>query len=115
MQISVFAQKRDFEIPSTIIPTAWSLSAAIASGERLFALSPDVWSFGSRITIRRGISPVFSNSARSVRKTRSEEHTSELQSLRHLVCRPLLGKRRIGFFGIRRSDAGSAAVSSPLD
>src|ERR1035441_11054098 len=26
-------------------------------------------------------------------RTRSEEHTSELQSLRHLVCRILLGKK----------------------
>src|SRR5258705_2093401 len=26
-------------------------------------------------------------------RRRSEEHTSELQSLRHLVCRPLLGKK----------------------
>src|SRR5258705_5013695 len=28
------------------------------------------------------------------RRTRSEEHTSELQSLRHLVCRLLLGKKK---------------------
>src|SRR5205814_10514034 len=26
---------------------------------------------------------------------RSEEHTSELQSLRHLVCRPLLDKNKV--------------------
>src|SRR5205814_4182019 len=31
----------------------------------------------------------------AIRRTRSEEHTSELQSLRHLVCRPLLEKKRI--------------------
>src|SRR5258705_5009326 len=29
----------------------------------------------------------------AVRDGRSEEHTSELQSLRHLVCRPLLEKK----------------------
>src|SRR5438045_6287010 len=29
----------------------------------------------------------------SLRKRRSEEHTSELQSLRHLVCRLLLEKK----------------------
>src|ERR1035441_7472751 len=29
---------------------------------------------------------------------RSEEHTSELQSLRHLVCRLLLEKKYVGFF-----------------
>src|SRR5258705_9166515 len=30
----------------------------------------------------------------SFRATRSEEHTSELQSLRHLVCRLLLEKKK---------------------
>src|SRR5437899_8042164 len=29
-------------------------------------------------------------------RERSEEHTSELQSLRHLVCRPLLEKKKSG-------------------
>src|SRR5258705_3990153 len=32
--------------------------------------------------------------ARKRRKNRSEEHTSELQSLRHLVCRLLLEKKK---------------------
>src|SRR5437899_9807824 len=32
--------------------------------------------------------------ATSVAATRSEEHTSELQSLRHLVCRLLLEKKK---------------------
>src|SRR5262245_62866527 len=31
---------------------------------------------------------------RAARSTRSEEHTSELQSLRHLVCRLLLEKKK---------------------
>src|SRR5947199_6972916 len=31
-----------------------------------------------------------------VRRVRSEEHTSELQSLRHLVCRLLLEKKKAG-------------------
>src|SRR5437899_6628461 len=31
---------------------------------------------------------------RRVRRERSEEHTSELQSLRHLVCRLLLEKKK---------------------
>src|ERR1035438_574906 len=35
----------------------------------------------------------LSSSSRSM--TRSEEHTSELQSLRHLVCRLLLEKKRL--------------------
>src|SRR5205814_9973180 len=32
-----------------------------------------------------------------VRDRRSEEHTSELQSLRHLVCRLLLEKKKAGW------------------
>src|SRR5947199_6399920 len=34
---------------------------------------------------------------------RSEEHTSELQSLRHLVCRLLLEKKKIKFVTIRQA------------
>src|SRR5205814_9836933 len=39
-----------------------------------------------------GASGSFSDSGNAV--TRSEEHTSELQSLRHLVCRLLLEKKK---------------------
>src|SRR5262245_62469927 len=39
---------------------------------------------------RAGIVPVVAPSS----ATRSEEHTSELQSLRHLVCRLLLEKKK---------------------
>src|ERR1035438_1331301 len=35
-----------------------------------------------------------SDSTRPPTRTRSEEHTSELQSLRHLVCRLLLEKKK---------------------
>src|SRR5205814_3418098 len=38
-----------------------------------------------------GSSPVAGSSSSN---TRSEEHTSELQSLRHLVCRLLLEKKK---------------------
>src|SRR5436853_5571109 len=36
-----------------------------------------------------------STSAVGLRPSRSEEHTSELQSLRHLVCRLLLEKKNL--------------------
>src|ERR1039458_3022244 len=36
---------------------------------------------------------------------RSEEHTSELQSLRHLVCRLLLEKKKRRFIGLVRACA----------
>src|SRR5258705_711775 len=37
------------------------------------------------------------------RETRSEEHTSELQSLRHLVCRLLLEKKKKQTYSILRT------------
>src|SRR2546425_5921973 len=42
---------------------------------------------------RRGLSPPRSASSRRCRYQRSEEHTSELQSLAYLVCRLLLEKK----------------------
>src|SRR5437899_4645777 len=50
--------------------------------------------FSRRLT---GIQPLPVEMRRGlylVRVTRSEEHTSELQSLRHLVCRLLLEKKK---------------------
>src|SRR5258705_2466944 len=41
--------------------------------------------------LRRNDPPAGTSSSRSCR---SEEHTSELQSLRHLVCRLLLAKKK---------------------
>src|SRR5947199_7201477 len=37
---------------------------------------------------------------------RSEEHTSELQSLRHLVCRLLLEKKKVSFYLANGREAG---------
>src|ERR1035441_9681176 len=47
-------------------------------------------------------------------KTRSEEHTSELQSLRHLVCRLLLEKKNMDFLVHGCFDA-PARPSRPCD
>src|SRR5437899_6054387 len=44
--------------------------------------------------------PVFKTCIEAV-AARSEEHTSELQSLRHLVCRLLLEKKKIKQLKIR--------------
>src|SRR5262245_63967660 len=43
---------------------------------------------GARVRRRRAVEDLGQR-----RRERSEEHTSELQSLRHLVCRPLLEKK----------------------
>src|SRR5947199_5534971 len=42
---------------------------------------------------RRNPQAIFENPSSAIMK-RSEEHTSELQSLRHLVCRLLLEKKK---------------------
>src|SRR5258705_10206836 len=46
-----------------------------------------------------------------IRQGRSEEHTSELQSLRHLVCRLLLEKKKKQLDRNRMSRNGSQASS----
>src|SRR2546425_4211421 len=45
------------------------------------------------VTDREGVDVVNSNATRD-RRARSEEHTSELQSLAYLVCRLLLEKKK---------------------
>src|SRR5438045_9584723 len=40
------------------------------------------------------VSPISEVSSAAMNSTRSEEHTSELQSLRHLVCRLLLEQKK---------------------
>src|SRR2546425_7647212 len=50
----------------------------------------------SGATSRRSVSPAFAKTASygSESRPRSEEHTSELQSLAYLVCRLLLEKKK---------------------
>src|SRR3989442_1709367 len=58
--------------------------------------------------------PLTSAAATHQMQTRSEEHTSELQSRPHLVCRLLLEKKKHGFhhgFGRARSRIGIAPAS----
>src|SRR5947199_6391080 len=70
----------------------WNNSASNgASGSR----SPSTMMPISRSNQPASVS-VTSASQDSTRNTRSEEHTSELQSLRHLACRLLLEKKNYG-------------------
>src|SRR5947199_10834387 len=64
---------------------------------------PVLFAFAARTASRseQPLPPLFSSAvvvtsivAASARPGRSEEHTSELQSLRHLVCRLLLEKKK---------------------
>src|SRR5262245_18925216 len=58
---------------------------------RTYPLSVGGVSFGAQIGASR---TEFIGRALNMRQARSEEHTSELQSLRHLVCRLLLEKKK---------------------
>src|SRR2546429_5596194 len=51
--------------------------------------------WGDRVMApRRGTAPLRPQPGRARRRGRSEEHTSELQSRLHLVCRLLLEKKK---------------------
>src|SRR5947199_1203850 len=63
-----------------------------------WVISQVPWTFSS-MTVRKPFGVIASAGLRnwprrSPRRARSEEHTSELQSLRHLVCRLLLEKKK---------------------
>src|SRR5437899_5536935 len=52
----------------------------------------------------------WSLSGKKPRSARSEEHTSELQSLRHLVCRLLLEKKKTRSARLASCDHGGVAL-----
>src|SRR2546425_6184050 len=64
----------------------------------------------------RKISASSAPSRNTIRKTRSEEHTSELQSLAYLVCRLLLEKKKNRSTALRkrwRSAVTTARLHTP--
>src|SRR5947209_20456759 len=74
---------------------ALPISAASAAAEKLFgAVGCDTGQdhFGER-AVQHCAQPTTATAAEQC-WTRSEEHTSELQSRQYLVCRPLLGKKK---------------------
>src|SRR5437899_6993606 len=50
--------------------------------------------FAVLASVRDGLAASARETRAGLREWRSEEHTSELQSLRHLVCRLLLEKKK---------------------
>src|SRR5258705_1050530 len=52
------------------------------------------WLLGTTIGYERIVAGLWADPWAALRQCRSEEHTSELQSLRHLVCRLLLEKKK---------------------
>src|ERR1035441_2829045 len=78
-------------------PTMWiSVTASLhPSRARCHTSSSDmVYALGSRTRLPKAHKRQLATHT-SVGLMRSEEHTSELQSLRHLVCRLLLEKKKI--------------------
>src|SRR5262245_65600811 len=65
-------------------------SCAVLIGRSLFTTR----TFGNRMTVVMGANVLVVNKDLPIKTARSEEHTSELQSLRHLVCRLLLEKKK---------------------
>src|SRR5262245_65069606 len=77
---------------SSDLDTRWGKPIAAAKAA-LPAAPPAPWRFGARGEeggASLGITPPQGTELQQ----RSEEHTSELQSLRHLVCRLLLEKKK---------------------
>src|SRR3989442_7585948 len=80
---------------STLFPTRRSsdlVSTMISSRPPTRSTCPSCRKRRSLICNPRGISPI--KLLRFLQDGRSEEHTSELQSRPHLVCRLLLGKKQ---------------------
>src|SRR5437899_7002574 len=64
------------------------------TGRRRLSAMVEIPAQMARSTIARHQCPVNPSQSEAGTKIRSEEHTSELQSLRHLVCRLLLEKKK---------------------
>src|SRR3989441_5921264 len=65
--------------------------------ERVFVLGEDVGLIGGIFGVTRGLREKFGEDRvrdTPISEARSEEHTSELQSLAYLVCRLLLEKKK---------------------
>src|ERR1035438_8446588 len=80
-----------------LLALAWLAGAPLAAlAQKRPITHQDVW------MMKRMGEPVVSPDGRWIVFSRSEEHTSELQSLRHLVCRLLLEKKQNFFLMMRR-------------
>src|SRR5690606_39284376 len=78
--------------------TNFTWSRGVSSGmfsSRLRAISFEPGVFRSTTRLTRGSTPEMSRAPEVSSETRSEEHTSELQSRENLVCRLLLEKKNL--------------------
>src|SRR5947209_14319778 len=96
-----------------LISTLYPYTTLFRSNEGMFDMQNRRWklsgiSIGAALTI--GILALFSSSqASAAPSTRSEEHTSELQSRQYLVCRLLLEKKKnLSYFAFLYNNRGAA-------
>src|SRR5262245_65226359 len=78
---------------STLFPYT-TLFRSVLQGPRARERLPRGRSVGARLSDHARTRAPALRSPHRHRRRRSEEHTSELQSLRHLVCRLLLEKKK---------------------
>src|SRR5438093_3060109 len=79
--------------PYTTLFRSYSVSGR-STGTRISTAAP-VWSVPATRSVSRGSSGFGTIRGAGADRARSEEHTSELQSLTNLVCRLLLEKKKI--------------------
>src|SRR5687767_13531139 len=80
----------------SITSTRWRRRACSDAGvtSAVRAIIPPSPQLSARITKARYLTEMTMTSAQKISDSRSEEHTSELQSLAYLVCRLLLEKKK---------------------
>src|SRR5690348_5096189 len=88
---AMWAGTQDYRIAANTVRQTGAEATAELGVNRLLATWQTSWNTGKPIgdTLRRTYTMAGNGSA-LVTATQSEEHTSELQSPVHLVCRPLL-------------------------
>src|SRR5205814_10399497 len=91
-----FPTRRSSDLAFSLASLACSFNEPINCPDRTLVLTRHTSSSASDVTNKR-VERFARRSFRSLIPfvSRSEEHTSELQSLRHLVCRLLLEKKKI--------------------
>src|SRR5205823_12318119 len=90
------SESQDRVSPSALVRRAYTIALPIASGARRRAAARSnagsAWRQARACTSNSEIP--YARSTSSIAPVRSEEHTSELQSLAYLVCRLLLEKKK---------------------
>src|SRR3989442_3445700 len=112
--------RREFLEAGATAGTALALAPYGCAGERAApgVLVNDIHSQLNATRVHRVVKPASADAVVQLvrRRARSEEHTSELQSRPHLVCRLLLEKkkrRQVARRHVRTSQRGSLLRSGP--